>query len=163
MSTSDVLKAVNAQLNVKLDESTTEIERLQRALEAALNERDTAHEAHEVLLGTHSTLLHTLRDTESRLTKSLGLLARAQDGSPKRPRDANSHSVQLDYDIGQLLQREGWVWDAINRQWRPSSQVSACQEHGTLYQWERVPPDPGEIDLADLAADEAALPWNQGE
>jgi hypothetical protein len=55
---------------------------------------------------------------EATASKALTLLARAQDGSPKRPREANSHSVQLDYDIGQLLQRAGFVWDAIHRQWR---------------------------------------------
>jgi hypothetical protein len=156
----DVLKAVNAQLNVKLDEATAEIERLQRLHETALNERDTACEAHETAVRFNRNLVRMRQDSETLLTKALDLLARAQDGSPKRPREANSHSIQLDYDIGQLLQRAGFVWDAINRQWRPSSQVSPCQAHGTLYQCEWTPPT-GEVDLADLAADEAALPWNQ--
>jgi multidrug resistance efflux pump len=159
----DALKAVNAQLNVKLDEATAEIERLQRLHETALNERDTACEAHETAVQFNRNLVRMRQDSESLLTKAMNLLARVQDGSPKRPREANSHSIQLDYEIGQLLQRAGFVWDAINRQWRPGAQVSPRQAHGTLYQCERVPPDPGEIDLADLAADEAALPWNQDE
>jgi hypothetical protein len=46
------------------------------------------------------------------------LLARAQDGRRMTPREANTHSVQLDYDIGQHLQRSGWAWDAVNRVWR---------------------------------------------
>jgi hypothetical protein len=101
-----------------------------------------------------------------RAERAESLLARAQDGSPKRPREANSHSVQLDYDIGQHLQREGWVWDAINRQWRLRAQVSACQEHGTLYRGEWVEMrgrSQDGLDLADLAADEASLPWNQDD
>jgi hypothetical protein len=100
------------------------------------------------------------RQVLARFTAALELLARAQDGSPKRPRDANAHAVQLDYDIGRLLQREGYVWDAIGRKWR--APTSACQAHGTLYQCEWVPPVP-EVDLKDLAADEAALPWNRDE
>lgn len=67
---------------------------------------------------------------EARLATAVGLLARAQDGSPKTPREANSCSVQLDYDISQLLQREGFVWDAINRVWRrlASTQPAQSQE-----------------------------------
>ena len=54
----------------------------------------------------------------AQLDAANGFLARAQDGSPKRPREACSDQVQLDYDIGQHLQRHGWQWDAINRKWR---------------------------------------------
>jgi hypothetical protein len=53
-----------------------------------------------------------------RAERAEALLARAQDGGHKTPREANSHSVQLDYDIGQCLQRNGWAWDAVNRVWR---------------------------------------------
>ncbi len=97
---------------------------------------------------------------DARFAAALGLLARAQDGSPKRPRDANAHAVQLDYDIGRLLQQEGYMWDAIGRKWR--APTSACQAHGAQYQCEWAPPAP-DVNLEDLAADEAALPWNLDE
>lgn len=55
------------------------------------------------------------------LHTATALLARAQDGTVKRPRDANADAIQLDYDIGQCLQRNGWCWDAIRRKWRAPS------------------------------------------
>jgi hypothetical protein len=177
MSSYDVLKAVNAQLNVKLDEAASDIERLQRLHETALNERDTAHEAHEMAVRFNRNLVRMRQDSETLLTKALSLLARAQDGSPKRPREANSHSVQLDYEIGQLLQRAGFVWDAIYRQWRAPASVQPSTLLKDFVCPETVPSaalDTVELaaqrlhveveferKLADLAADEAALPWNQ--
>jgi hypothetical protein len=87
-------------------------------------------------VGIARQILERCESADARLTAALGLLARAQDGSPKRPREANAHSVQLDYDIGRLLQREGYVWDANGRKWR--APTSACQAHGAQYQCEWV-------------------------
>lgn len=81
-------------------------------------------------------ILERCESADARFTAALGLLARAQDGSPERPRDANAHAVQLDYDIGRLLQQEGYMWDAIGRKWR--APTSACQAHGAQYQCEWV-------------------------
>lgn len=87
-------------------------------------------------IGLARQVLERCESADARLAAALGLLARAQDGSPKRPRDANAHAVQLDYDIGRTLEQEGYVWDAIGRKWR--APTSACQAHGTLYQCEWV-------------------------
>lgn len=87
-------------------------------------------------LGLARQILERCEAADARFAIALGLLARAQDGAPKRPRDANAHAVQLDYDIGRLLQQEGYVWDAIGRKWR--APTSACQAHGTLHQCEWV-------------------------
>lgn len=54
----------------------------------------------------------------AQLEAANGLLARTQGGSPMRPRVACSDQVQLDYYIGQHLQRQGWQWDAFQRKWR---------------------------------------------
>ena len=71
----------------------------------------------------------------AQLEAANALLARAQDGRSKRPRVACNDQVQLDYDIGQHLQRQGWQWDAINRQWRKpaSERVDNGTESWTEY------------------------------
>lgn len=63
-------------------------------------------------------LQRQLDRAERELVAANALLARAQDGRAKTPREANSDQIQLDYDIGRHLQRHGWHWDAINRVWR---------------------------------------------
>jgi hypothetical protein len=150
MSSYDVLKSVNDQLNVKLDEATAEIERLQRLHEVALNERDTACEAHETAVRFNRNLVRMRQDAETLLTKALDLLARAQDGSPKTPREACSHDVLLDYDIGRLLQRAGWLWDAIYRQWRAPADAQPSTLLKDFVCPETVPREA--LDQAELAA-----------
>ncbi len=66
----------------------------------------------------------------AQLEAANGLLARAQDGSAKRPREANTDSVQLDYDIGKHLERNGWRWDAINRKWTQADTATWTEYRG---------------------------------
>jgi hypothetical protein len=78
MSSYDVLKSVNDQLNVKLDEATAEIERLQRLHETALNERDTACEAHETAVRFNRNLVRMRQDSETLLTQAERAFIEAQ-------------------------------------------------------------------------------------
>lgn len=73
---------------------------------------------HSMRIDLARRLLAALETADARINAANALLARAQDGRAKRPADANRDQVQLDYDIGQHLQRNGWRWDAIHRQWR---------------------------------------------
>lgn len=83
----------------------TEVERLGGLWEQTVNERDGAHNEIERL--------------KVDLAAANALLVRAQDGSPKRPREANRDQIQLDYDIGQHMHRCGYVWNAVDRKWVP--------------------------------------------
>jgi hypothetical protein len=75
-------------------------------------------------------LLGVMEAADARIEDANRLLARAQDGRAKRPAEANRDQVQLDYDIGQHLQRNGWHWDAINRQWRRVETATWTESRG---------------------------------
>jgi hypothetical protein len=103
------LRIIDSQA-VALAESRAECERLREEL--------AGKAGYNVWMRAAKELGAKLDAAESKLAAAVALLARAQDASPKTPREANHDSVQLDYDIGQFLQREGFTWDAINRVWR---------------------------------------------
>jgi hypothetical protein len=126
----DAHAAERAALVAQLELRTLERDEARKTLQKRV-ENDAVYSARAE---AREQELQTARDAHAALVAQLGaangLLARAQDGSAKRPREANTDSVQLDYDIGKHLERNGWRWDAINRKWTQADTATWTEYRG---------------------------------